>query len=95
MFLSTKLHGVRRLSLIIGISAGFYHLYTREEPFGPPSQIPGEPWTNLFINLSNLALEFASFFIPAWIIVRVIAWIIEGFINDRKQTNQNQKEESE
>lgn len=85
MIFKTNSKGVRRLSLIIGIVAGLYHLYTKEEPFGPPSQIPGEPWTNLFINLSNIALEFALYFIAAWLIVRVIAWIIEGFINDRKQ----------
>jgi hypothetical protein len=87
MFLSTKLLGVRRLSLIIGISAGLYPLFTREEPFGPPAQTPGEPWTNLFINLSNLALEFALYFISAWLIVRIIAWIIEGFMKDRKHAN--------
>lgn len=84
MFFRTKSITVRRLSLILGLTAGFYRLYTRDEPFGPPAQTPGQPWHNAFINLSNLALEFAIYFIVAWTVVRVIAWIVEGFINDRK-----------
>ena len=93
MIFKTKSTGVRRLSLILGILAGFYRLYAREEPFGPPSQIPGQPWSNLTINLSNLALEFALFFIPVWLTVRIIAWIVEGFISDRKRLIETEKGE--
>ncbi|GEM_PF-4792035 len=83
IFLQTKSQGVRRLSLVLGVLAGGFHVVTKNEPYGPPSQIPDAPWQNLSINLLNLFIEFALYFIAAWVAVRVVAWVIDGFIADR------------
>ena len=78
---STQSKGVRRLSLVAGLAAGVYHLITLNQPYGPPAQAPGHPWQNLAINLSNLALECGLYFLAAWFIVRVIGWVVAGFVS--------------
>ena len=35
------------------------------------------------LNLLNMAILFVVGFIATWLIVRVIAWIIDGFVQDR------------
>ena len=83
--LMAKSAGVRRLSLAAGVLAAIYHLATLNEPLGPPAQTPGHPWQNLVINLSNYAIEAALYFLAAWGIVRVLAWIVAGFISDSRR----------
>lgn len=56
-FLSTRSKGVQRLSLVAGFAAAGYYFITLTQPYGPPAQDLGRPWHNLFINLSNLAIE--------------------------------------
>ena len=80
MIWSTRSTGVRRLSLVAGIVAALYYLVTLNEPYGPPAQTPGHPWQNLAINLGNLAVESGLYFLSAWLVVRVIAWVVAGFI---------------
>jgi hypothetical protein len=72
---------MRRLSLVAGLAAAVYHLITLHQPYGPPAQTPGQSWQNLAINLSNLAIECGLYFLAAWFIVRVVGWIVEGFIS--------------
>jgi hypothetical protein len=78
MIWSTQSEGVRRLSLVAGLGAAVYHLITLNQPFGPPAQTPGHPWQNAAINLTNLALECALYFVAAWLIVRVAGWVVAG-----------------
>jgi hypothetical protein len=84
MLISTRSVGVRRLSGTAGTVAAIYRVVTLNHPFGPPAQTPGQPIQNLFINLTNLVLECALYFLAAWLVVRVCAWVIDGFILDRR-----------
>jgi hypothetical protein len=84
MFLSTNSKGVRRLGLVAGFAAAGYSFATLNEPYGPPAQIPGKPWHNLFINLTELVLHAALYFLAAWACVRIVAWVLAGFAADRK-----------
>lgn len=84
MLLSTNSKGVRRLSLVLGFVAAGYYLVTLNQPYGPPAQDPGRPWHNLFINLSNLAIEAGLYFLVAWASVRIVGWVVAGFAADRK-----------
>jgi len=84
MIWSTKSLGVKRLSLVAGVAAAIYYFVTLSQPNGPPAQSPGHPWQNLAINLGNLALEAGLYFLAAWFVVRVIAWVVAGFT--KKQT---------
>jgi hypothetical protein len=76
MFFHTKSMGVRRLSIILAIIAGCYLVATAHTPI-----YAGEG--RLYWNLFNMALLFSAGFVAAWLTVRIIAWIIEGFIRDR------------
>jgi hypothetical protein len=87
-FLKTQSVGVKRLSLVGGLIAAIYHIATLNEPFGPPAQDPGHPWQNLAINLGNLIIECALFFLVAWGLIRVIAWIANGFVSDNSKSKQ-------
>ena len=80
MLFRTNSIGVRRLSFIIGLISGCFLVFTGHKP-EPQGQVP--VWHTVGINLINIAILFAVGFIAAWIAVRVVAWIIEGFINDR------------
>ena len=82
-FLRTQSVGVRRLSLVAGVIAVVYHLVTLDQPFGPPAQDPSHPFRNVVINIGNLALEGALLFALAWASVRIIAWVVEGFLQGR------------
>lgn len=73
--LRTRSVGVRRLSLILGLISGTYFMVTQHTP------IVGENTVSL--NLLNMAILFAVGFVATWLIVRVIAWVIEGFVQDR------------
>ena len=84
MFLSTNSRGVRRLSLVAGFAAAGYYFVTLTQPYDPPAQDPGRPWHNLFINLSNLAIEAGLYFLGAWLVVRIAAWVVAGFSADQK-----------
>jgi hypothetical protein len=84
MIWSTQSLGVKRLSFVAGIAAAIYYFVTLNQPNGPPAQTPGHPWQNLAINLGNLALEAGLYFLAAWLVVRVIAWVVAGFTT--KQT---------
>ncbi len=88
MFLSTHSNGVRRLSLVAGLAAAGYYFATLSQPYGPPAQDPGRPWHNLFINLTNLAIEAGLYFLAAWLVVRIVAWVVAGFSSDRKLAQQ-------
>ena len=79
MIWSTESLGVKRLSLVAGIAAALYYFVTLSQPAGPPEQSPGHPWQNFAINVGNLALEAGLYFLAAWLVVRVIAWVVAGF----------------
>ena len=81
VFWSTQSKGVKRLSLVAGLTAAIYYFITLNEPYGPPAQTPGHPWQNLAINLANLLLEAGLYFLGAWFVVRIIAWVIDGFMH--------------
>lgn len=81
MIWSTRYKGVKRLSLVAGLMAVVYYFVTLDQPYGPPAQTPGQPWENLAINLSNLAIEAGLYFLVAWLVVRVVAWVVDGFIH--------------
>lgn len=85
MIWSSQSKGVKRLSLIAGLSAAIYYAVTLDQPNGPPAQTPGHPWENLAINFGNLALEAGLYFLGAWLAVRVIAWVVEGFMHKAPQ----------
>ena len=84
MFLSTNSQGVRRLSLLAGFAAVGYYFVTLSQPHGPPAQVVGRPWHNLFVNLGNLGIEAGLYFLGAWVFVRIVAWVVTGFAEDRK-----------
>ena len=78
--------GVYRLSLVVGAVAGFYRLsgggaYPYHMPQTPlVTQTDGySQWYCRFVNLNNLFFEFAIYFIAAWLLIQVIAWVVEGF----------------
>ena len=79
MFWSTQSLGVKRLSLVAGVAAVVYYFATFNEPYGPPAQTPGHPWQNLAINFGNYAFVAALYFVAAWLVVRVVAWVVAGF----------------
>jgi len=84
MFFSTKSIGVRRLSVILGLVAGFCFIIALHEPthYGAPGETPAQHWHIIGINILNMTLLFAVGFIAAWFVVRVIAWVIAGFALD-------------
>jgi len=84
-FLKTKSQGVRRLSLFLGFAAALYRIITLQQPFGPPAQDVEHPLQTLLINLFNIVIEGAIYFIVVWLIIRTIAWIVKGFISDREE----------
>jgi hypothetical protein len=80
VFLSTSSKGVRRLSLVAGFLAAGYGLsYFQSVYFGPERHSEA-----VFINWLNIAFLAGSFFVGAWVIVRMIAWVVVGFLEDRK-----------
>src|SRR3990167_3540764 len=83
MIWSTQSKGVRRLSLVAGIAAELYYFITLNQPHGPPAQKLAHPWQNPAINLANLAVEGGLYFLVAWLVVRVIGWVVAGFITKR------------
>jgi len=82
MFLSTNSKGVKRLSLLAGFVAAGYGISYHEPTFYSGR---GPHWDVVLINLTNFALWAGSFFVVAWVGVRVIAWVVAGFSEDRKQ----------
>ena len=82
MFFSTKSKGVKRLSLILGVISGGYFAVSQHTPVIYETDTK---WYTIGINLANMALLFVVGFVVVWTIVRVIAWVIEGFLSDRKQ----------
>ncbi len=77
-FLSTDSIGVKRLSLSAGSFSAIYELvYCYEHP-------PAFDWT--WYTTTILLCGF--YFLCAWLPVRVVAWIIYGFVSDaRKDSN--------
>lgn len=73
-FLSTTSVGVRRLSLTLGIIAAVYRFMN-----------PGV-YDNLYYDTPahflGITLMCLFYFLGAWILVRLIAWIAAGFISD-------------
>lgn len=76
MFFRTNSIGVHRLSVILGIIAGCFLVFTQHTPI-----YYGD--NKVFWNLLNIALIFGTGFIGAWFFVRIIAWIIAGFVHDQ------------
>jgi hypothetical protein len=75
MFLATKYQGVRRLSILGGIVVAIWFkvLEHRDNPYYPHTIGTAEFWLN------------AGFgFLVGWICVRFLAWVIAGFLEDRK-----------
>ena len=76
MFINTKSVGVRRLSLILGLISGIIFIITQHTPIY-------EGQYKLYWNLLNMAILFVVGFFAAWTAVRIIAWIVIGFMHDR------------
>lgn len=78
---STRYRGVRRLSLTIAILAAINSLYRgrweRRYSFIPESKTE--------ILVENIIIA-AIWFFAVWIAVRAIAWVIDGFVSDRKNS---------
>jgi hypothetical protein len=76
MLFRTNAIGVRRLSLILGLIAGCYFVFTEHTPIFDGAN-------KLYWTLLNMAILFAVGFSTIWLTVRIIAWIVDGFLNDR------------
>ncbi len=76
MLFRTKSIGVRRLSIILVLIAGCYLVHTAHTPIYDGAN-------KLYWNLLSIVLLFVVGFAAAWFTVRIIACIVEGFINDR------------
>jgi hypothetical protein len=76
MFLSTKSTGVRRLSLLAGLIGTGYRVVQPWGAFGPPSH-------NAWVNVANILIEAAFYFLVPWLAIRVVAWVVQGFVEDR------------
>lgn len=75
MFINTKSVGVRRLSLILGLISGIFFVITQHTPIF-------EGQYKLYWNLLNMAILFVVGFFVTWTAVRIIAWIVTGFVHD-------------
>lgn len=67
MILASKSKGVNRLSLFAGMLGSIYSFYA----------FPGHE--HLDFRLFNIAI----YFIPPWLAVRLVAWVVGGFRSDR------------
>jgi hypothetical protein len=88
MFLSTRSVFIRRLSLVVGFIAAGYRFFDLQKSWsigGPPAQDATHPMRTLVINVSNTLLECGLFFLAAWAVVRITAWVISGISSDRAQ----------
>jgi len=77
-FLSTNSVGVRRLSLTAGVASALYEFgYCYEHP-------PYGEW-GVWTSVILLCLFYL---LCAWVPIRIVAWIISGFVSDaRKKSN--------
>jgi hypothetical protein len=80
MFLSTKSCGVRRLSLILGIVAAGYFVVVRHPITN--WQGPTQSTQYLIYNVVDMAVGGVASFAIAWATVRILAWIVAGFLDD-------------
>jgi hypothetical protein len=80
---TTKYRGVRRLSLAIAILAAMNSVYHGRWKPRYPGLIDESPTAILVKNMALAAIWFCA----AWIAVRAIAWVIDGFVLDRKNSN--------
>ena len=63
----------------MGIAAAAYgNLRVIEERtrVGPPSDSP-------LMNIADLAITSGAYFLAAWAAVRIVAWVVSGFVSDR------------
>ncbi len=72
MFCITNLISTKRLSLVLGVIAGFYRLYTFEQHIGPHLKEPAYPWYILWVKIGHLEVDFAASFILVWMMVRFL-----------------------
>jgi hypothetical protein len=70
-FLSTRSIGTRRLSLVCGVAAAGFGFVDTAYTHGNP-----------YVTWTQLGLVCGLYFICAWALIRVIAWIVAGFIAD-------------
>jgi hypothetical protein len=79
MFLSTQSVGVRRVSLVLGLVAAVYRFMN-----------PGL-YDNLYYDspehFVGIVLTCLLYFLCAWVPIRVIAWIVSGFLSDRTRNS--------
>ena len=68
-----KSEGVRRLSLLAGGLGLLLNLHTIPEVW--------RQFNNLFVAIT--IVPAVSFFVP-WAAVRLIAWVVQGFLSDRR-----------
>src|SRR2546425_9237393 len=80
MFLSTKSHGVRRLSLVLGLVGAGSYIAVRQ----PITNWQGSSQQFRFIlyNLTEMGIGGVISFFLVWVVVRTIAWIVAGFFTD-------------
>jgi hypothetical protein len=75
-FLSTESVGVRRLSLAAGIVSALYELgYCYMHP-------PEGQWGFW----ASVALLCSFYFLCAWVPIRIVAWIVSGFVSDARKS---------
>ena len=81
MFLSTKSKSIKRFSLVVGFVAAAYGMsYHKPTFFSGPSP----RWDILLESLADLAAWAVSYFVSAWVAVRIIAWVLAGFSDNSK-----------
>ena len=79
-----KSKGVQRLTLVLGSIAAVYFGSVVRQPImnhGDASQA----LTYAFYNLVDIALRSGLAFFASWAAIRVIVWVVEGFLADRAQ----------
>jgi len=93
-FLSTESVGLRRLSLIGGIVLASYKVIAGPEwardlftYYIATSDTHAEPrlYGGVWGGLAAMVLAFLFYFLCAWVLVRIAAWVAFGFIADRSK----------
>ena len=80
MILSTKSPGVRRLSLVLGFVAGGCYIILRHPVTN--NEGPSQALKYAVYNLADILIVGTIVFFLAWAAVRIVAWIVAGFLND-------------
>jgi hypothetical protein len=76
VFWSTKSDGVRRLSLLTGLTAAGYRFWHPEQ---------GERYFSEWSEFLGIVITCLFYFLTAWLVIRAVAWVVAGFITDKSK----------